>query len=561
MNSLSRFRVGARLGVAFAALVLIVLLFSVLGARLLSDIDQRTAFILSDGYAKVQYAQAAHGGVSEEARMLTNALIEIGDKEMNAALSQSAEAGQRADGAMKMLRGLSLSDDGQAAYDAAARARGQYAEGLQKVIKLVQDNNTTSARQTVLDDVAPPLRAYLAALDRLVDVQSKSMTQAGAEAAATARRAVLLFLSLGALAAVIALLGAVLITRSITRPIGQALTLTEAVANGDLSASVEIRGRDEMAQLARSLHAMNAGLADIVQQVRHSSDSIATGSREIALGNHDLSQRTEQQASNLQQTASSMGELTTTVRNTSETAQQASRLASNASTAAENGGVVVNRVIRVMEEIVAASRKIADIIGVIDGIAFQTNILALNAAVEAARAGEQGRGFAVVAGEVRSLAHRSATAAKEIKQLIGASVEKVEGGTVLVNQAGHSMEDILHQVRQVHALMQQISSASSEQAHGIEQVGHAIVQLDQVTQQNAALVEQSTAAADSLRQQAGHLAEVVARFRLPDGMEHAEAARFVSAPPPSRQHSLQPGEAGSAGVLAQPALRRALSVT
>ncbi|MBV8618618.1 MAG: MCP four helix bundle domain-containing protein [Curvibacter sp.] len=515
MNSLSKFRVGARLGAAFAALVLIVVLFSVLGAGLINDINERTAFILSDGYAKVRLAQAAHAGVTEQARMLTNALIEIGDNEMNAALAQAEAAGRRSDSAMKSLQGLVRSEEGRVAYDAALAARGKYAEGVQKVIKLVQDNNTTSARQTVLDDVAPPLKAYLAALDRLIEHQSQNMDQAGTEVAATAHRAVVLFLVLGAAAALVALLGAVLITRSITGPIRRALTLTEAVASGDLSTRVELPGRDEMAQLARSLGAMNNGLADIVLQVRQSSDSIATGSREIAIGNHDLSQRTEQQAGSLQQTASSMGELTGTVRNTSETAQQASRLASSASAAAENGGEVVSRVIRMMEEIVAASRKIADIIGVIDGIAFQTNILALNAAVEAARAGEQGRGFAVVASEVRSLAHRSATAAKEIKQLIGASVDKVESGTQLVNQAGHSMEDIQAQVRQVHALIQEISSAASDQAHGIEQVGQAISQLDQVTQQNAALVEQSSAAADSLKQQAAQLADVVARFRLP----------------------------------------------
>ena len=515
LNSLSKFRVGTRLGVAFGVLVLIVMLFSGLGAGRISDINQRTEYILSDGYAKVQYAEAAPSGVSVQARLLTNALIEIGDNEMNASLAQSAEAGKRSDAAMKNLQALIRSEDGKAAFEAALSARSKYADGVQKVIKLVQDNNTTSARQTVLDDVAPPLKAYLSALDKLVDIQTQNMGQAGQEVAATAHRAVVLFLALGALAAVVALLGAVLITRSITGPIHRALGFTEAVANGDLSARVDLPGADEMAQLAQALSAMNGGLADIVQQVRHSSDSIATGSREIAIGNHDLSQRTEQQASNLQQTASSMGELTGTVRNTSETAQQASRLASSASAAAEKGGAVVSRVIHMMDEIVAASRKIADIIGVIDGIAFQTNILALNAAVEAARAGEQGRGFAVVAGEVRSLAHRSASAAKEIKQLIGASVEKVESGTGLVNQAGHSMEDILSQVRQVHALIQEISSASSEQAHGIEQVSQAIVQLDQVTQQNAALVEQSSAAADSLKQQAGQLADVVSRFRLP----------------------------------------------
>ena len=252
----------------------------------------------------------------------------------------------------------------------------------------------------------------------------------------------------------------------------------------------------------------------IVGEVRLSSDSIATGSSEIATGNADLSQRTEEQASNLEETAASMEELTSTVKNNADTAHKAAALAGEASRAAVQGGEVVAQVVSPMEEISAASRKITDIISVIDGIAFQTNILALNAAVEAARAGEQGRGFAVVASEVRSLAQRSADAAREIKTLIGASVEKVENGTQLVSEAGRSMEGIVAQVQRVSDLIGEISSATSEQTTGISQVGEAVTQLDQVTQQNAALVEQSAAAADSLRHQAAKLAEVVSVFRL-----------------------------------------------
>ena len=309
---------------------------------------------------------------------------------------------------------------------------------------------------------------------------------------------------------------AISITRSITGPIGSAVRVAETVAAGDLSSRIVARGGDETAQLLRSLARMNENLAGIVGQVRSSSESIATGSAQIAIGNADLSQRTEEQASNLQQTAASMEQLSGTVKTSAETANHASRLASDASSAAVKGGEVVSAVVQTMQDIAASSKRIADIIGVIDGIAFQTNILALNAAVEAARAGEQGRGFAVVAGEVRSLAQRSAEAAREIKTLIGASVEKVEVGARQVNVAGDSMTDIVAQVQRVSQLINEISHGAGEQSTGISQVGDAVSQLDQVTQQNAALVEESAAAAESLKTQAANLADAVRVFRLAD---------------------------------------------
>jgi len=307
---------------------------------------------------------------------------------------------------------------------------------------------------------------------------------------------------------------AVTITRSITGPIVRAVQVATTVAAGDLSSRIAVRGNDETAQLLRALARMNDSLAQIVGQVRASSESIATGSAQIATGNADLSQRTEEQASNLQQTAASMEELSGTVKNSAATAGHASELAAGASAAAVKGGEMVGTVVDTMRDIAASSKKIADIIGVIDGIAFQTNILALNAAVEAARAGEQGRGFAVVASEVRSLASRSAEAAKEIKSLIGASVEKVEAGARQVDIAGASMADIVSQVQRVSALITEISSAAGEQSTGIGQVGDAVAQLDQVTQQNAALVEESAAAAESLRTQAANLADSVRVFKL-----------------------------------------------
>jgi methyl-accepting chemotaxis protein len=328
------------------------------------------------------------------------------------------------------------------------------------------------------------------------------------------RKARLLLLGVAGLAGLLGAAAAVLITRSIVVPLRQAVAMARTVAAGDLSVRIEVRGKDEAAQLLEALGSMNDSLVRIVGEVRNSSDSIATGSVEIATGNADLSHRTEEQASNLQQTASSMEQLTGTVQANTQTAQTATQLAACASSAAVKGGTAVAAIVATMQEIAGASRKIGDITGVIDSIAFQTNILALNAAVEAARAGEHGRGFAVVAAEVRSLAQRAAGAAKEIKALIGNSVDKVETGTRQANEAGHTMGDIVSQVESVSKLISEISSATQEQSHGIVQVNGAVTLLDQATQQNAALVEQSAAAAESLKRQAAHLAEVMSMFKL-----------------------------------------------
>jgi methyl-accepting chemotaxis protein len=307
-----------------------------------------------------------------------------------------------------------------------------------------------------------------------------------------------------------------IVTRSITRPIGTAVGVAKAVAAGDLRSEIRVETKDEVGELLQALKEMNAGLVRIVTEVRQGSDGIAIGSNQIATGNQDLSQRTEEQATNLQQTAASMEQLTGTVRTNAATARSASEVAASACRVATDGGDVVERVVHTMSEIAQSSRKIADITGVIDGIAFQTNILALNAAVEAARAGEQGRGFAVVASEVRALAQRSAQAAREIKGLIGDSVSRVETGSELVGNAGRTMSDIVTQVRRVNEMLSEISQATSEQTTGIGQVNDAVSQLDLVTQQNAALVEESAAAAESLRQQAARLVSAVGVFRLRD---------------------------------------------
>ncbi|HEY8100732.1 MAG TPA: methyl-accepting chemotaxis protein [Burkholderiaceae bacterium] len=350
------------------------------------------------------------------------------------------------------------------------------------------------------------------------------------------------------------------VARSISRPLNEAVRIAQTVAAGDLTSRIEVDGNDEASQLLRALKDMNESLVRIVGEVRVSTDTIATASGQIASGNMDLSARTESQASSLEKTASSMEELTSTVKQNADNARQANQLAVSASEVAVKGGSVVTQVVDTMGSINASSKKIVDIIGVIDGIAFQTNILALNAAVEAARAGEQGRGFAVVAAEVRNLAQRSAGAAKEIKTLIGDSVDKVDIGAKLVDQAGATMQEIVDSVRRVTDIMSEITAASQEQMSGIEQVNGAVTQMDSSTQQNAALVEEAAAAAQSLRDQAGKLSQVVSVFKL-DGGKAVMAKRTIDITPkhkPSTPAAL-PKKASAPKIAAVPAQPRKLA--
>ena len=409
---------------------------------------------------------------------------------------------------------LENSPEGLRIQEELAAVRKPYLEVRDKALALKKAGDMAQAKSFALGSFAPVVDQYNAVADKMVAYQVQRSAEQAGEAAwlIQSYRTTVLVAGVAGLALLV-LLSWVVVQR-IRRSLGEVALVAQRIGEGDLSQPIHAQGRGEVAQMMRAMEGMQSSLVRIVGDVRHSSDSIATGSSEIATGNADLSQRTEEQASNLQQTAASMEQITSTVKNNSDTAQRAAVLAGTASAAAVKGGEVVGQVVATMQDIAAASKKITDIIAVIDGIAFQTNILALNAAVEAARAGEQGRGFAVVASEVRSLAQRSASAAKEIKTLIGASVEKVDNGAQLVTNAGQSMEDIVTQVKRVSDLIGEISSATSEQTIGISQVGEAVTQLDQVTQQNAALVEQSAAAADSLKHQAAKLAQIVSVFRL-----------------------------------------------
>jgi methyl-accepting chemotaxis protein len=421
--------------------------------------------------------------------------------------------------------------EGKALLASIAARRQTYTEARNAMYEFFKSSDQPAVEALLKDKLVPAVDAYGAALQELKTHENTQAVARSAEVNADMKLAKTTLIVLLGIGLALGPAGAIAITRSVTRPLQEAVSAARIIAGNDLSHTLDSHRKDELGDLLRALGQMQTALRSMVSQVRQSTDSISTASSEIASGNQDLSRRTEQTAANLQQAASSMEQLTGTVKQSADSARQANQLAASAAEVAARGGDVVSRVVSTMDDINASSKKIADIIGVIDGIAFQTNILALNAAVEAARAGEQGRGFAVVAGEVRNLAQRSAQAAKEIKGLIGASVDKVESGSKLVADAGKTMQEIVGSVQRVTDIIGEITAAASEQSDGIGQVNSSVVQLDKMTQQNAALVEESAAAAESLKDQAARLSKVVGTFRLE---HHASAAPVHDAAPAAK---------------------------
>ena len=519
MPILSNFKITQRLALGFGAVLALLCLLAGLAAWQMARLAANTETFVVNLVPSYQTEHDMILGVANVRRLEFRHLLEPNEQAKDATEAKITEAVKVVRANLARYEKELISDelDRQTMQSAHAAIDG-YLGGVGPVIKasregIVDPAKDIEARRLTLANV-PLFEAAQKKLGEAWDYNVQLSSQEGAKAQSTYAQSKLILGGIVVAAVLVGIFVAMLISRSITVPLGAAVKLSAAVAEGDLSQRIQDHGRDEVSELLRGLSHMSAQLAGIVTQVRDSSASIANGSAQIAGGNADLSQRTEQQASNLQQTAASMEELSGTVKQSAESAGQATRLASAASAAAVQGGVAVGQVVATMQDIAASSRKIADIIGVIDGIAFQTNILALNAAVEAARAGEQGRGFAVVASEVRSLAQRSAGAAREIKSLISASVEKVELGARQVNEAGNSMDAIVTQVQHVSQLISEISSAATEQSGGIAQVGQAVTELDRTTQQNAALVEESAAAAESLKQEAARLAQAVSVFRL-----------------------------------------------
>ena len=531
---LNQLKMGVRLGTGFGAVLVLLLGMVGLSYERLehlrvsfedaAEMERRAA--MADEWKGLTYLNASRAIALAKTGGHPELQSYYGDK--------MKETSAHISGLQKELEAHVASDEGKALLADVAGKRQVYLDVRKDVLALIQTGDKTRLHAAIDTKMLPASDAYVAAIDAFQKFEHELVTARTAAVKAEVQRAEVILLTLAAIALAIGGAAAWLITRSITAPLRQAAAATRTMAGGDLTQTVHADGRDEVADLLRGLSDMQQSLQRLIGDVRSTTDSITTASSEIATGNQDLSSRTEQTASNLQQTASSMEQLTGTVKQTADSARTANQLASSAQATAAKGGEVVSQVVTTMDEINASSKKIADIIGVIDGIAFQTNILALNAAVEAARAGEQGRGFAVVAGEVRSLAQRSAQAAKEIKGLIGDSVQKVESGSRLVADAGQTMTEIVGSVQRVSDIIGEITAAAAEQSDGIGQVNTAVTNLDQMTQQNAALVEQSAAAAESLKDQALRLAQAIGSFRI------AGAASVPVATAPSRPAASKP---------------------
>ncbi len=529
--NIKNLKIGQKLGLSFSAVIALLLILAFTAFYGVQQLIRDFEIMTKDRYPKIVLAHTIKDELNENARNVRDILL-IKDREtLKGEYANIEESTRVVTDAQDKLDKSVTSEKGRAELAELVSVRTKYAASREKFLSMTRAGKMEEAQTVLLSETRPLQLEYFKNLDQLIAYQGNLMETSELASEALAKEISLMIIALAIASALIAAILAWLTTRGITKPLSEAVNFARQVADGDLTHSIAVTSKDETGLLIQALNDMNGSLVGIVGQVRSGTDTIATASSQIAAGNLDLSSRTEEQASSLEETASSMEELTSTVRQNADNARQANKLAESASDVAIRGGTVVSEVVDTMGAINTSAKKIVDIIGVIDGIAFQTNILALNAAVEAARAGEQGRGFAVVATEVRTLAQRSAAAAKEIKILIDDSVEKVNTGSKLVDQAGSTMTEIVESVKRVTDIMGEITAASQEQTSGIDQINTAIMQMDEVTQQNASLVEEAAAAAESLQDQAQHLAQVVSVFK----MNNATMAFAESAPTIQRQ--------------------------
>lgn len=526
-------KLSSMLASGFATVIVIGFLVAAFARLQLVQVGDNIQVLSQERVANMLLLQELRDDIGLIERQVRNLALLTDPSQVVEEYARYNDVRKHAAGVIERLRTHLQSAESRVYMQKVEQLRPAYIAALDKSAQMGLDNDQEGARDLILGEQRQLQRQYLEALDAMIAYQRRMTTETAETSAQDVKAASAALLVLALLAAILGATVAWAITRRVKGQLGgepaYAVQIAQQVAQGNLAVNVERRAGNETSVLA-AMDQMRSRLAQIVGEVRDSSESIAAGAGQIATGNTDLSQRTEEQASNLEETAASMEEMNSTVRQNADTVRTAAQLANAASTTAGRGGEVVRQVVSTMEDITASSRRISDIIGVIDSIAFQTNILALNAAVEAARAGEQGRGFAVVASEVRTLAHRSAQAAKEIKGLIGESVSKVDAGAQQVNQAGATMQEVVDQVRRVAELLGEVGAATQEQVQGISQVNDAVNQLDQVTQQNAALVEESSAAAGSLSGQAARLVELVKVFRLEGAGAGAAAAVHLSSP-------------------------------
>jgi methyl-accepting chemotaxis protein len=514
MKRLTDLKIAVRLALAFACVVLLMACTVAASLVQFTEVREHVDRLVDEDAAKLRLAQEVLQMARGNGVHVMAAFMADDDAARQPHLAAVAEARRGIDERLAQLDSLVRRPEGKALLAEFRAARTAWVQAFTSSLGLLKEGQVEQGRRQFIEQALPRLQALDEPAQRLAELQEHILDEGRNKLDEDLQWVRQLLLSLGLGAVAISIAAGWWISRSIVRPLETAVDVARRVAAGELDMRIQPGAADETGQLLEAMRQMQDGLARTVAAVRQNAESVATASAQIAQGNGDLSQRTEEQASALEQTSATMSELDATVRHNADNAAEADRLARSASSVAGEGGELVAQVVQTMNAIHGSSQRIADIIGVIDGIAFQTNILALNAAVEAARAGEQGRGFAVVASEVRALARRSAEAAREIKTLIGTSVEQVQQGSALVGDAGRTMEQIVGSIQRVTAIVGEISSASGEQASGVTQVGQAVAQMDQATQQNAALVEQSAAAAESLREQARALVQAVAVFRV-----------------------------------------------